>query len=200
MCQIRVKDSGSVTQCIKLSLQGVPVYGIIDSSTDIAIIGGKLFKRVALAARLKKKNFIKPDKTPRSYDQKPFILDGRIDLDIVFEEKVMRTPIYVKMDDYDQLLLSEGVCRQLGILSYHTKVEQWRGGKGKPNNDNVHIAKVPMVKVRLVKTVRLLPHQSVPATVEYVPNNPEGKSFLKEMEYCNLTTLFSYPLLMDMHT
>lgn len=33
----------------------------------------------------------------------------------------MRTPVYVKMDAKDQLLLhvSEGLCRKLGILSYH---------------------------------------------------------------------------------
>ena len=39
------------------------MYGVIDSGADITIIGGKLFKRVALAARLKKKDFMKPDKT-----------------------------------------------------------------------------------------------------------------------------------------
>jgi len=77
--QIRVKDSGSVTQCVKLCLQGVPVYRIIDSGADITIIGGQLFKCVALVASLKKKDF---DKTPRAYDHKPFTLDGKIDLDI----------------------------------------------------------------------------------------------------------------------
>ena len=70
----------------------------------------------------------------------------------MFENKSMRTPIYVKMDAYDRLFQSEGVCRQLKILSYHAKVEQWRGGKGKPNHDNVHSARVPIVKVWLVKT------------------------------------------------
>lgn len=33
--QVSMKDSGSMTQCIKLSLQGVPIYRIIDSGTDI---------------------------------------------------------------------------------------------------------------------------------------------------------------------
>ena len=105
--QVRVRDTGSRTQCVKLSVQGVPVYGIIDSGADITIIGGKLFKRVALAARLKKRDFMKPDKTPRTYDQKPFTLDGRMDLEVQFEDKAMRTPIYIKMDAHDQLLLSE---------------------------------------------------------------------------------------------
>ena len=38
----------------------------------------------------------------------------------------MRTPVYVKMDAHDQLL-SEGVCRQLEILTY-----QRYGGDGDP--------------------------------------------------------------------
>ena len=45
--QVRVSDTGSITQCVKLFIQGVPVYGIIDSGADITIIGEKLF---ALAA------------------------------------------------------------------------------------------------------------------------------------------------------
>ena len=48
--QVRVKDTGSQTQGVKLSVQGVLIYVIIDSGADITIIGGKLFKRVALAA------------------------------------------------------------------------------------------------------------------------------------------------------
>jgi len=54
--QIRVKDSGSVTQFIKLSLQGVSVYEIIGSDADINIIGGQLFKHVALPAQLREKD------------------------------------------------------------------------------------------------------------------------------------------------
>ena len=36
---------------------------------------------------------------------------------------------YVKVDAPEQLLLSEGVCHQLGIIQYHANVEPWRGGK-----------------------------------------------------------------------
>ena len=39
----------------------------------------------------------------------------------------MCTPIYIKMDAADQLLLSEGVCRQLGVVTFHPNAEQWRG-------------------------------------------------------------------------
>ena len=34
----------------------------------------------------------------------------------------MNTPVYVMLDAAEPLLLSEGVCRQLGIISYHSKV------------------------------------------------------------------------------
>ena len=34
----------------------------------------------------------------------------------------MKTPIYLKMDAKESLLLSEGVCHQLGIVSYHIRV------------------------------------------------------------------------------
>ena len=40
-------------------------------------------------------------------------------LDITFLDRTIHTPVYVKMDSPEQLLLSEGVCRQLGIVSYH---------------------------------------------------------------------------------
>jgi len=120
--EVRVTDKGSVPQGARVLLQGVPADGIIDSGADITIVGGDLFRKVATAARLKKRDFKRPDRTPRSYDQKPFSLDGRMDLDISFDGKTMNTAVYVKMDAHDQLLLSEGVCRQLGILTYHRDV------------------------------------------------------------------------------
>ena len=36
----------------------------------------------------------------------------------------MVTPVYVKMDAHDQLLLSEGVCLQLDIVQYHPEVDE----------------------------------------------------------------------------
>ena len=175
---VRVSDKGSITQCVKVQLQGVPVYGLIDSGADISIIGGSLFKKVATTARLKKRNFRKPDKVPRTYDQKPFQLDGCMDLDISFEGKEMHTTIYVKMDAYDQLLLSEGVCRQLGILAYHDKVEQWRGRKKRAPPPDVPVqatkAKVPMVRVNLVQSVHLLPHQSKIVDVQMETKEASG--------------------------
>ena len=126
---VRLTDQGSRPQCVKLQVQGVPAYSIIDSRVDITIMGGNLFKKVAAVAKFRKRDLKKPDKTPRNYDHTPFALDGRIDMDLTFDDKTMCTPVYIKVDAHDQLLLSEGVCRQLGILKYHSEVEPWRGGR-----------------------------------------------------------------------
>ena len=142
-------DGGSQIHCAKVQVQGVPAYGIIDSGADITIIGGSLFRKVATVACLRKKNFKKADKMPRGYDQQPFSLGGRMDLDISFGELTMRTPVYIKMDSPDQLLLSEGVCRQLEIIKYHKDVQKWRGGRKQAAEARVSEAKVPTVRVKL---------------------------------------------------
>ena len=113
---IRVSDEGSKSQCAHVRVQGVSAYGIINTAVDITI---RLFKKIATIARLKKKNLKLPDKKPRTYDQRTFMLDGRMNLDITFNGKTMCTPVYIKMDAQDQLLLAKGVCKQLEIVSYH---------------------------------------------------------------------------------
>ena len=158
--QIRINDQGRRPQCARVLIQGVPVYGIVDSGADISIIGGGLFRRVAAAAKLRKRDLKKPDKTPRTYDHQPFSLDGRMDLDISFGEKTMCTPIYIKMDAHEQLLLSEGVCRQLGIVTYHPDVQTWRGGRKQSQSPRAKTQQdkqvtVPTVRVSLVQSVRL---------------------------------------------
>ena len=122
---VRVEDKGSKPRTVVVDFHGIPARGIIDSGADITIINGDLFQRVATVARLKKSAFKKPDRIPVTYDQKPFTLDDRMDLDITFDGNTMRTAVYVyiKMDSRDPLLLSEGVCHQLGIISYHQEVE-----------------------------------------------------------------------------
>ena len=62
-------------------------------------------------------------KVPCTYDQCPFKLDGWMDLDISSGDYTMTTPVYIKMDAHDQVLLSEGVCQQRGIVHYHPSVE-----------------------------------------------------------------------------
>ena len=144
-----------------VDVQGVAALGVVDSGADITIINGQLFERVAVAARLRKKAFRKPDKVPYTYDQKSFKLDGCIDLDIGFDGYTIRTPVYVKMNARDALLLSEGVCHQLGIIKYHPLVcEDKEKSKGQPKSPVV-----PMVYVKLVQAVRVLPQQTVMAPV-----------------------------------
>ena len=118
---------------------------------------------------------------PRTYDRKIFHLDGRMELEISFQGKTMKTMVYIKMDAPDQLLLSEGVCRQLGIVSYHPSLTtpdrmqtmlpnqtqpvpsdqaQTNAPKSeslKPTNATAH---VPCVLVSLVQSLKLPPSRS----------------------------------------
>ena len=67
------------------------------------------------------------------------LLYGRMDLDVSFEGMTMQTPVYTKLDAAELLLHSEGVCRQLKILSYHPEVIGHSKGHEirvrSPNND-----------------------------------------------------------------
>ena len=123
-------------------MQGVPAHGVIDSGADITIVGGELFRKVAAVARLKKSQLKTVDKIPHTYDRKTFKLDGRVDLDSTFGDTTMNTPVYIKMDSLEPLLLAEGVCRQLGVISYlpdvvtgnlHQKSDRVRAPPGTPN-------------------------------------------------------------------
>jgi len=58
-------------------------------------------------------------------------LHGRMDLQVAFDGKVLVTPIYIKMDAHDQLLLSEGVCSQLGELVSDSPAESDKQSVGK---------------------------------------------------------------------
>ena len=190
---IRIHDKGSCPQCARVEIQGVPAWGIIDSGADITIMGKELFKTIASVRKLKKKDFKKPDK----YSRQPFTLDGRMELEITFADKVMTTTVYVKMDAADQLLLSEGVCRQLGILQYHPAVRPWEKRKrvktrresenpeptkgtlnemsetpGQPRSEEQETV-VPTVRVLLLHTVNVPPLQRVQAQVKI-----EGKDAL----------------------
>ena len=164
---VRVQDRGSQLRCAQVQVQGVRAWGIVDSGADITIMGKELFKKVASVCRLKKRDFKRPDKIPKTYDRQPFSLDGRLELEITFGEKTMITTMYVKMNAHDELLLSEGVCRQLGITRYHPNVRLWekrhqRASKeqSKESGGEVRLgdgAIVPMVRVKLVQRVRVLP-------------------------------------------
>lgn len=96
--QVRIKDTRSKAQLASVNIQGMPVEGITDKGANITILGGYLFKRVASMVQLRKKDFRRPDKTPQTYDRRSFTLHGCMDLDITFGDKIMSTPVYVKMD------------------------------------------------------------------------------------------------------
>ena len=148
---VRIQDKGRKPREVLVDVQGVPVTGVIDSGADITITGAELFKEVASEARLKKSAFKKPDKTPYTYNRQPFSLDGKLELDITFDNHTMRTPVYVKMDAHDSLLLSEGVCHQLGIIKYHPRV-----GVDPPTiQSSSPDAHVPVVRVGLIHSLRI---------------------------------------------
>jgi len=48
--QVRVTNRGSEALSIKVEVQGVPAYGIVDSAADITIMGGKFFTILDLAS------------------------------------------------------------------------------------------------------------------------------------------------------
>ena len=89
--QLRVFDTGSKPQSVRVIVGRVPMDGIVDSGPDITIVGGDMFKRVTAVAKLRKRDFKPPGKTPWNYDQQPFRLDGQIDLDITFEDRTMKS-------------------------------------------------------------------------------------------------------------
>ena len=119
---VRISDQGSEQQHADVLIEGVPAKGVIDSGAEITIMGGKLFARIAAVARLKKSRLKASDKIPKTYDRRSFTLDGRMDLDVCFNGIEMRTPVYIKLDAPEQLLIAEGVCRQLGIIKYHPSI------------------------------------------------------------------------------
>ena len=61
---ICVSDGGSQPKCAQVSIHSVYTNGVPDSGTDEAIIGGALFCKVAAVAMLKKRVFLKTNKTP----------------------------------------------------------------------------------------------------------------------------------------
>ena len=181
--QIRVTDGGSYSQLARVDIHGVPADGVVDTAADITIMGGKLFALVASVARLRKRNFRKPDKIPRNYDGREFCLDGCMEMDISFEDRTLATTVYIKMDAADQLLLSEGVCRQLCIVTYHPPLVSRRAPKCK------EVSIVPSVRVSLVQSLKLRPSQSALVPVQLDPGSTgedevlliEGEQLLGEV-------------------
>ena len=145
-----------------MEIAGVLAVELVDTGADIIIMGSELFKKVAAVAGLKKRQFKLADKQPHTYDRRQFKLDGRLHLDVSFNDKTMHTPVYVKMDAYNDLLLSERVCWQLGIVTYHSHVES--------NQSNTGVDKPTLltcsVRISLVDSVRLAPRSSTLTSVK----------------------------------
>ena len=122
-----------------------------------------------------------------------FSLDGKLTLDITYGETTMSTSVYVKMDTCDQLLLSEGVCRQLGIISYHPDVRPWNKDNGElvlqPSDKQKESitttlsqkdARVPQVRVRLLQSVKVLPQHTKNVKVQVDRECRSGEPMLLE--------------------
>ena len=62
--QVRVYDKGSKPHCANVNIQGVLMSGVVDSGADITIMGGEMFKLVAVVAKLKKRDFKPPITLP----------------------------------------------------------------------------------------------------------------------------------------
>ena len=171
---VRVQDGGSKSQTAQVEIAGVAACGIVDTGADITIMGPELFKKVAMVARLKKRQFKEADKVPHTYDRRQFKLDGRLDLDINFGDKTINTPIYVKMDAYDDLLLSEGVCRHLGIVTYHPSIKSKAAKLSKEAHSSAR-----SVRVCLVDSVRLAPRKQTIVAVKVDSHGVVGPLLLE---------------------
>ena len=114
------EPSGNQTgvRCVEVLIEGVPVTGLIDTGSDITIIRGDLFYKIAAAAKLEMCSIKDIDQKVYTYDQKPIALDGRINMKITFGERNIVTTVYVKLVAPDQL--SESACHLLGMVTVVT--------------------------------------------------------------------------------
>ena len=69
---VTIKDQGRKPQGARVLIRGVAAWGVVDSGADITIIGKELFKQVASVCKLKRRDFKKPDRIPKTYDQTTF--------------------------------------------------------------------------------------------------------------------------------
>ena len=104
---VRITDQRSHLRKATVEIAEKLATGLVDTGTDITIMEPELFNKVTAVAGLKKRQLKPADKQPHMYDRRQFKLDGQLDLDVSFNDKTMHTSVYVKMDTYDDLLLSE---------------------------------------------------------------------------------------------
>ena len=89
----------------------------------------------------------------------------------------MHTPVFIKMDARDLLLLSEGVCHQLDIISYHPDVVAQKAARPKK-------VKAPASRVCLLQSMNVRSGQSslVPVHVEATTDLQVDDSLLQPTE------------------
>ena len=95
----------------------------------------------------------------------------------------MQTRVYVKMDAHDQLLLSEGVCRQLGIIVYHhPDVKVMNASPQHASSGRDRVTKVPSIRVRLLRSVRVPSEQSTLVSVHLLGCKHSNQPMLLERD------------------
>ena len=148
---------------IEVQIEGLPIRGIIDTGSDITILSGTAFQEIVTVCGIKREQFKPPDTTACSYGHQPLKLDGQLDLQVKFGEKSMCERVYIKLDATDALLLSEGMCCKLNIVTYHPDVQSVL-----PTTDQNKVKKKNNKKARisLIQTVRLPADSSALVQVE----------------------------------
>ena len=86
--------------------------------------------------------------------------------------------MYVKMDASEQLLLSEGACHQLDIVTY-PEVQQWRKWQTRWYQHQEE-TQVPPVRVKLVKSIWLPPSHSAVVDTKLSANVSTDRPLLLE--------------------
>ena len=84
------------------------------------------------------------------------------------------TPVYVKLDAHDLLLLSKGVCSQLEMITYHPDVVLLK--KDKRKSGKAEEAVVLTVRVQLLQSVKILLQQSMTVSVKPIDTVPATES------------------------
>ena len=102
-----------------------------------------------------------------------FVLHGYLNLDIAFGSKTIGTRVYLKMDAHDELLLSEGVCRKLGIISYHPDVKV-KGGLQHKADGGEQSAIIPTIGAQLLQSARVSAGCSAVVPVKLQGGKPTG--------------------------
>jgi len=162
----------SVSRCVAVKIEGVSTTGVIDTGSDITIIRGDLFYHIVEKANLKIEDLKAAQLKACTYDQKPIILDGQINMRVSLGDKTITTTIFVKLVAPHQLLLSESVCRQLEIVGYHPSVQAIENKntsteESSPSGDmSTGKGTIPLAGVNLISAVRLPAYHSAAIPVE----------------------------------